>query len=1106
MHFQCMKRSFATIVTTIITTLFAVSLAAPAASVYAASTNSQATSLFNYVDPFTGTGVQQGAVYGGGDTFPGADAPFGMVQWSPDTVNYAPGGYDYTDNRIKGFSLTHLNGAGCTAYGDLPFMPYAGTVTDSPATDPSRYVASFSHANESANAGYYQVKLDNGINTELAALLRSGAGRFTYPQGTTASLLVNVSGSAAGTDDAQVTVGTNTISGYATSGHFCGASNSYRVYFWAKFDQSFASIGTWHNSILTPGAAAAQGGSPVAPAVKQIITAQTQAKTRGITTQAQVAQQHPSTTVSGPGSGAYVTFNTSTNAAVSVKVGLSFVSVANAQTNVNQDNSTGNFDQALTKAHQLWNQSLGAIQIQGGTANQQDTFYTALYHALLQPNVFSDTNGQYIGFDGRVHTTAKGHAQYANYSGWDIYRSEIQLLALLAPNETSDIVQSMVNDYAQSGLLPKWSQANGESYVMVGDPSDPIIASAYAFGARNFDTTTALAAMIKEATQTNNDRPGLSYLQNLGYEPSNGNYGCCNFYGPAATTLEYNTADFSIGAFAQALGDTTDYTQFVTRAQDWENLFNPATGYLEPRNQDGSFQTPFNPASQNGWVEGNGAQYNWMVPFNLRGLFDAFGGNTKTLQRLDTFFTQLNAGPDKPYAFLGNEPTLETPWEYDYAGAPYKTQQIVRQVENTIYTTGPGGLAGNDDLGEMSSWYVFAALGMFPETPGTANLALGSPLFTSATVHRESGQTIQINAPQAATGAPYVQSLTVNGQTSTKPWLPASFVAAGGTLDFTLSDTANTTWGSNPNDAPPSYQDGSVPTLVSLNPGRAAVTPGGQTQVSISAQSISGTDTTIQWSATAPAGISITPTTGSFNVPAESSATQSFTVAADASTAEGVYNVAFSAQTSTGTKLPIAGLAVAVAKPGNLLGYFNNIGIADDTNLNGANFDGVGFSYSAQALANVGYTPGATVTVNGISYTWPNVAANTADNIQAAGQVIQLSNAKAGAAALTFLGSATNGPSQGIVTITYTDGSTQTAQLGFSDWTLGGGSTSQPSYNNVIAATTAYRDSSGGKNTINTYVFASAPITLDTTKQVASVTLPASINQGAIHIFALAVS
>jgi predicted alpha-1,2-mannosidase len=732
--------------------------------------NRSATSTTNYaglVDPLIGTG-QQALAFHGGDTFPGADVPFGMLQWSPDTTSNPDGGYQYSDNTIKGFSLTHISGAGCNAYGDIPFMPYVGNVTTSPASNASLYTSTFSHANEAASAGYYQVMLDNGVNTQLSVTQHSGAGSFTYPSGQTATMLVNTSGSADGVSSAQVNVGSDTISGSASSGSFCGTSDSYTVYFWAQFSLPFANSGTWSGSTVTAG----------------------------------------STSASGSGSGAFVTFDTSSTTTIGVRVGISFVSVANAQMNVNQEDPTGNFATIQAQTAQSWNTILGEIQVSGGTSSQLQTFYTALYHALLHPNVFSDVNGQYIGFDGQVHSVAGGHAQYANYSGWDIYRSEIQLLTLLAPSQASDIAQSMVNDYAQSGMFPKWSLANGETYIMIGDPADSILADIYAFGGTNFDTKTALADMIQEATQTNNIRPGLSWLESLGYLPqdgSNSSYGCCNIDGTAATTLEYNTADFALGTFAQALGDTANAQTFINRAQDWKNLFNSSTKYLEPRKINGSYPLIYIPASEGSWVEGDGAQYTWMVPFNLRGLFDAMGGNSNAVSRLNTFFTLLNSGPVSSFAYLGNEVCLEVPWEYDYAGAPYRTQNVVRQAANSLFTTGSGGLPGNDDLGETSSWYVFAALGMYPETPGTANLALASPLFPSITIARPSGQTIQINAPGASSSTYYVQSLTVNGQVSTKPWLPSSFIAQGGTLNYTLSSTANTSWGSAASDAPPSY-------------------------------------------------------------------------------------------------------------------------------------------------------------------------------------------------------------------------------------------------------------------------------------------------------------
>lgn len=728
----------------------------------AASTNYAAL-----VDPLIGSS-QQTIAFHAGNTFPGADVPFGMVQWSPDTNSNPDGGYSYGDGSIKGFGLTHISGAGCNIYGDIPFMPYAGTVTSSPATNASSYMSTFSHANETASAGYYQVKLNNGVTTQLTATQHSGAGSFTYPSGQTATMLINVSGSSTGVSNAQVSVGSNTVSGYASSGSFCGASDAYTVYFWAQFSQSFATTGTWSNGTLTTG----------------------------------------STSASGSGSGAFVTFNTSASATISVRVGISFVSIANAQANVDQEDPSGDFAAIRTQAVQAWNSILGEIQISGGTTGQLTTFYTALYHALLHPNVFSDVNGQYIGFDGKVHVVPTGHAQYANYSGWDIYRSEIQLLTLLAPAQASDIAQSMINDYAQSGMFPKWSLANGETYIMIGDPADAILADIYAFGGTNFDTQSALTDMIKEATVPNNIRPGLTWLETLGYEPrdgANSSYGCCNFNGTAATTLEYNTADFALEAFAQALGDGTDAQTFINRAQDWQNLFHSSTKYLEPRNQNGSFQLIYIPESESSWVEGSGAQYTWLVPFNLRGLFDKMGGNSSVISRLDNFFTYLNSGPVSPYAYIGNEVSLEVPWEYDYAGAPYRTQDVVRRAVNSLFTTGPAGLPGNDDLGETSSWYVFAALGMYPETPGTANMVLGSPLFPSITINRPGRQVIQINAPGASASTYYVQSLSVNGQVSTKPWLAPSFIAQGGTLDYTLASAANTAWGTAEADAPPSY-------------------------------------------------------------------------------------------------------------------------------------------------------------------------------------------------------------------------------------------------------------------------------------------------------------
>ncbi len=504
-------------------------------------------------------------------------------------------------------------------------------------------------------------------------------------------------------------------------------------------------------------------------------------------------------------SSAHVTFDTTTNHVVQAKVGVSYVSIANATGNRTAENSGWDFDTTRTAAQNSWNSVLGKVQIGGGTADQQTEFYTALYHSLLHPNIISDTNGQYYGFDGKTHTVDSGHsAAYANYSGWDIYRSQAQLEALVDPQVASDTAQSMVDDYAQTGIFPKWSEDNGESYVMVGDPADAILADYYAFGAKNFDTSTALADMVKQASTTNNDRPGLNYLTTPGYMPHDGSYGCCNFYGPVATTLEYNTADFALSALAGALGDTTNQKKYADRAQDWRNVLNPASGFVQPRNADGSWVNGFDPTSGNDMVEADSWIYTGMVPFDVAGLAQAKGGNGPMNDYLDTVLRSYTGA--NGYAWVGNEPSIELPWEYDYTGEPYKTQGTVRSIQDSIWANKPTGLAdGNDDLGAMSAWYVWSALGMFPMSPGTSDLALGSPVFTQAVVTLPSGKTLTINGGGAADNAPYVQSAAWNGAAWNNAYAPTAAITSGGTLDFTLGTAANTSWATAASAAPPSY-------------------------------------------------------------------------------------------------------------------------------------------------------------------------------------------------------------------------------------------------------------------------------------------------------------
>ncbi len=515
-------------------------------------------------------------------------------------------------------------------------------------------------------------------------------------------------------------------------------------------------------------------------------------------------------------------------------MGVSFVSVAGAQANLAAEQpgwSIGGLDRRDTTA---WNQMLGRIQVGGGTAAEERTFYSALYHSLLHPNVFDDDDGDFVGFDGQVHV-AQGYTQYTNFSEWDIYRSEVALLATVAPQQTSDMVTSLLSDAAQGGALPKWAVANMDAAQQNGDSADPIIATAYAFGARDFDVQQALADMVKGATDpaasngTYPERQDLAQYMAQGYVDAGVHDLTSSDYTVGGSeTLEYALDDFAVAQLAQATGDAADYATFMTRAQNWSHLVDPAVGYLEARRADGTFPPgpAFQPSSQAdvgqvGWEEGNAIQYTWSVPQNLRGLFDALGGIQAVVAKLNTLFTKLNTSRKQPYDWAGNEPSMGIPFEYDYAGEPWRTQSVVRRIETSLYSATPQGEPGNDDLGALSSWYVWAAIGMYPEVPGRGELVLDSPLFPHVTVMLAGGRSIMIGAPGAAAASPYVQHVTVSGLgggadvcvpasatgdvTYDCPWLPASVTQTGAQIEFGLGRSPDTTWGSAAADAPPSF-------------------------------------------------------------------------------------------------------------------------------------------------------------------------------------------------------------------------------------------------------------------------------------------------------------
>lgn len=715
--------------------------------------------LASEVNPYIGTRVS--SQHDIGNTLPGATRPFGMLYWSPDPASGFA--YNYEQTTTRGFSLTHLSGPGCGAFGDVPLFPMLGLPTLLPPVHGSVYTAGYRHQDETAEPGYYALKLSSGIEVRLAAAVHSGLAEFRYPAGGDLhTILIDLSRNLSRVDDTQIQIEGNRITGSVAGGGFCHLDNRYRIYFVLETEQIPTHAGTFDELRVRAGQRSA----------------------------------------SGPRSGGYIGFAPSIRT-VRLKAGLSFVSVANASENLTREIPDWDLDQLRRQARADWNSALGHIVVSGGDTAHRTVFYTALYHSLLHPNVFSDLNGQYIGFDGAVHQ-AKDHRQYANFSGWDIYRSQVQLIAMLMPDVAADLAQSLVNDASQGSGLPIWPIANDESGCMVGDPSSPILASIYAFGVRNFDVRKALAQMIRGADDSSAhsrlylERPGLSDFLARGYIPvseQNPN--------PASVTLEDESADFTVAQLALALGDKATAERLLLRSDQWRKIFDPATGYIRARNDKGAFLPNFKPDMIDGYVEGNAAQYTWMVPFNLHGLIAALGGPEATRKRLDNYFSQYASWFGGPYFFIANEPSFGNPWIYNWTGHPWRTQEVVRKALDDLFSATPEGLPGNDDLGATSSWVVFAYLGLFPEIPGVGGLAVSTPQFASAEI-KLGDHTLRLEAD----GAPekrYVESVTVDSTPVRNWWVDWDVLSRAKELKMTLSPTPKRNPGQeSPSFAPPS--------------------------------------------------------------------------------------------------------------------------------------------------------------------------------------------------------------------------------------------------------------------------------------------------------------
>lgn len=672
-----------------------------------------------------------------GYTFPGAMLPFGMVQFTP--TFFHPN---------KGFVINQMSGAGCEHMGNLPLLPLGGEITSSPK-DMMGFKPEFKVKN--AYAGFYEAVNKDGINSALAVTTRTGIGQFDFPAANAkGSFIIGTGLNATTMKEASVKITSNkSFEGFADGGSFCGTAVSYRIYFAAQFDTEAVAVGTWDGDQLKKG---------------------NKQETKS-------------------GTGVYFTFNTAGGKTVKYKVGVSYVSLANAKENLKAENAGWDFDKVKKSAIAAWNKQLGKIEVAGGTEDRAAQFYSHLYRTFGHPNVFNDVNGQYVGGDNQVHQ-AKGFNYYTAFSNWDTYRTQTQLISMLAPEQTSDMMKSILLFAEQSGGgFPRWVLNSTETGIMQGDPTAAMVSVAYSFGAKDFDTKKALQIMKNGAenpsakSQNQLTRPFLKQYLEKGYMA-------------ASMMLEYTSADFAIGTFAkQAFGDEATYKQYLKRAQNWKNIYNPETKWLNSKNEDGSWKK-----HDEDWREASYKNYFWMIPYNLKGLIDTIGGKDFAEKRLDDFFVRLDASYHQEWFAAGNEPDFQVPWIYNWTNSPYKTQALVKRIIREQYSNRNNGLPGNDDLGAMGAWYVFANVGLYPVIPGVAGFSVNSPSFNSVKIHLKNG-TIDIKGGDEKLD--YIQSLQLNGKPLDASWINWNDLKNGAKLNFKLSAQPNKTWGTTA--VPPSY-------------------------------------------------------------------------------------------------------------------------------------------------------------------------------------------------------------------------------------------------------------------------------------------------------------
>ncbi len=723
-----------------------------------------------YVNPFIGTG-------GHGHTFPGATVPFGAVQLSPDTrIDNWDGssGYHYSDNEIFGFSHTHLSGTGIPDYCDVLLMPTVGDV------DFNNFKSKFSHANEKAEAGYYSVKMDNGVTAELTATTRVGVHRYTFPKSDKANIVLDLKWRDKVLDSELKIVGQKSIEGYRRSSSW--ATNQV-IYFVAEFSKPFdSSLLNGNGMNLSSRNFSFQNGTDV--------------KSR-------------------------FQFKTSTNEQIMVKVGISAVSIENARLNLKTEVPHWNFDKVRADAKDIWNKELSQIEVMDDNIDNLTKFYTALYHTKIQPNVFSDVNGDYRGIDKNVHnlgrtaTARKRQNEPENYtvfSLWDTFRAAHPLYTIIDEKRTVQFINTFIRQYEQGGRLPVWELAGNETDCMIGYHAVSVIADAMAKGIKGFDYEKAFEA-AKHSAELNHF--GLEAYKKKGFiEMSDENES-------VSKTLEYAYDDFCIAMMASTLAMNynnlslkpknkenasnlkKDYNKFIKRSQSYENLFDSETGFMRPR-QNGGFISPFKPNEVSfHFTEGNSWVYSFFVPHDIRGLINLHGGKANFAKKLDELFTTKDAltGREQPditgligqYAH-GNEPSHHIAYLYNYADQPWKTQKLVRQILDEFYKNDPDGLIGNEDCGQMSAWFILSSLGFYQVNPSRRNYDIGTPLFKEAKIRLENGKTFTIKAPNVSPKNIFVKSVKLDGDFHRLTMFSHIDIKAGKTLEFEMSDKPVENW------------------------------------------------------------------------------------------------------------------------------------------------------------------------------------------------------------------------------------------------------------------------------------------------------------------------